>query len=74
MACQKPIVILKDQSFDINEVPVAWKEFEKLLTGPRTIVCDPQQLTQFASQLKDIRTNSNKNTMHFYKFEDSGKI
>ena len=73
VACKKPIVVLREQSFVVTEVPNAWKEFEKLLTGPRTLICSPKFLAQCASQLKNIRNNSIKNSINFYKPEDKGK-
>ena len=73
MACQKPIIILRDESFVITEVPDDWKEFAMLLTGPRTLVYNSIFETQGASQLKDIRTDPLSNIDKFYKAEDKGK-
>ena len=73
MAFQKPIVVLREKSFIVPEVPVAWKQFENLFTGPRTLVYNSKFLTQCASQLKDIRVNPLKNKINFYKAEDKGK-
>ena len=73
VACEKPIIILQDEFFVVTEVPVAWKEFEMLLTGPRTLVYNSIFEIEGASHLKDIRSNPLKNAENFYKPEDIGK-
>ena len=68
---RKPIVLLRDQKYNLKDIPSEWKHFASLLTGPRTLVYSPKFLSQCAEKLKDIRAHPDKNTTKFYKYSDS---
>jgi hypothetical protein len=67
-------VVLRDSKYNVTEydIPIAWNDFKKLLTGPRSLVYSAKFIAECAEKLKKIRTDPQANVNKFYRPEDTG--
>ena len=64
--------MLQEKGLEIPVIPDNWKQFEKMLTGPRTIPYNNKYVEDIASKLRNIRMNPKKCITEYYNPDDHG--